>query len=208
MATVITPGDLGTSLEIVGGKVQVNYDGTLVQNGAGEVGINPAAIAGLETPVTVGASQPTFLTITPGGVNGHEITIAANWLDAAFVEAAQDAVGAAIIAAAGGTITYDDIANTIATTLGNLTFPMTVIKDGTGQVLLVNDVAAPGNSFYYGTDAAGVKGWYALPPSGVSADAGNYLQAGTDGKAYLGPTTPGLVDVQDLAGNHLYYGLP
>ena len=208
MAIVITPNDLGTSLHVVSGKVQVNYGATLVQDGSGKLGINPAAIAGVETPVTVGAGQATFLTITPGGVNGHAITIGANWTDAAFVEAVQDAVGAAILAAAGGTITYDDVANTIATSMGNLAFPMTVTKDGSGAVLLTNDVAAPGNSFYYGTNGAGAKGWYAMPPTGVSADAGNYLVNGADGKAYLGPTTPGLVDVTDLAGNHLYYGLP
>ena len=208
MAIVITPNDLGTSLHVVSGKVQVNYGATLVQDGSGKLGINPAAIAGVETPVTVGAGQATFLTITPGGVNGHAITIGANWTDAAFVEAVQDAVGAAILAAAGGTITYDDVANTIATSMGNLAFPMTVTKDGSGAVLLTNDVVAPGNSFYYGTNGSGVKGWYAMPPTGVSADAGNYLVNGADGKAYLGATTPGLVDVTDLAGNHLYYGLP
>jgi hypothetical protein len=53
-----------------------------------------------------------------------------------------------------------------------------------------------------------VKGWFVLPPSGVSSNAGNYLVNGTDGKPFLGPTTPGLVDVTDLAGNHLFYGLP
>ena len=208
MAIVITPNDLGTSLQIVAGKVEVNYDATLMQDGSGTLGINPAAITAAETPVTVGAGQAAFWTITPAGTNGHELTILANWADADFVEAVQDAVGVAIMAAAGGTITYDDVANTIATTLGNLAFPMTVIKDGSGAVLLTNDVAAPGNSFYYGTDGAGAKGWYALPPTGVSADAGNYLVNGTDGKAYLGATTPGLVDVTDLGGNHLYYGLP
>jgi hypothetical protein len=124
------------------------------------------------------------------------------------VEAVQDAVGQAILAAAGGTLVYDDVANTIAAALGNLGFPMTVKKNADNTVTLTNDVLAPGNSKYYGTDAGGVKGWFALPPSGVSSDAGNYLVNGSDGKPFLGANTAGLVDVTDLAGNHLFYGLP
>lgn len=34
---------------------------------------------------------------------------------------------------------------------------------------LVNDVLSPGNDFYYGTDAGGVKGWHELP-TGVTLD--------------------------------------
>jgi hypothetical protein len=36
---------------------------------------------------------------------------------------------------------------------------------------LVNDLASPGNSMLYGTDGAGVKGWYAQPSGGGSLDA-------------------------------------
>ena len=32
---------------------------------------------------------------------------------------------------------------------------------------LVNDAASPGNSYYYGTNGAGAKGWYALPSPGT-----------------------------------------
>lgn len=205
MAVVITPGDLGATLNVVGGKVEVNYDSTLKKDASGKLGIDPASLTANETPITV-PSAPAFLTITPGGTNGHAITVAANWADPAFVEAVQDAVGQAIMAAAGGAITYDDVANTIAAALGNLAFPMSVTKDAGGNVILTNDAATPGNSMYYGTDGAGAKGWYALPPSGVSTDAGNYLSNGADGKAYL--SAVGLVDVVDLAGNHLFYGLP
>ena len=104
MAIVITPNDLGTSLQIVSGKVQVNYDATLLQDVGGKLGINPVAIAEAETPVTVGAGQAAFLTITPGGVNGHEITIGANWANADFVEAVQDAVGRPAAKRSGGRV--------------------------------------------------------------------------------------------------------
>jgi hypothetical protein len=33
---------------------------------------------------------------------------------------------------------------------------------------LVNDITAPGNTYYYGTDATGVKGWYSLGASGIT----------------------------------------
>ena len=207
MTTVITPSDLGTTLKVVGNKVEVSYNTTLQKDATGLLGIAPAAIPA-ETPLTVGASQPAFLTITPSGTNGHVITITMNWTDPAFIEAVQDAVGQAILAAAGGTLVYDDVANTIKTAMANLGFPMSIKKNADDSVTLVNDAAAPGNSKYYGTDAAGVKGWFSLPPSGASSDAGNYLVDGTDGKPYLGPTTPGLVAVTDLAGNHLFYSLP
>jgi len=207
MTTVITPSDLGTTLKVVGNKVEVSYNTTLQKDASGLLGIAPAAIPA-ETPLTVGASQPAFLTITPSGTNGHVITITMNWTDPAFIEAVQDAVGQAILAAAGGTLVYDDVANTIKTAMANLGFPMSIKKNADDTVTLVNDTATPGNSKYYGTDAAGVKGWFSLPPSGASSDTGNYLINGADGKPYLGPTTPGLVDVTDLAGNHLFYGLP
>lgn len=206
MAVVITPNDLGATLAIQSGKVEVSFDSTLQKDASGKLGINPAAIPA-ETPLTVGASQPAFLTITPSGANGHVITITMNWTDPAFIEAVQDAVGQAILAAAGGTLVYDDVANTIKTAMANLGFPLSIKKNADDTVTLVNDAAAPGNSKYYGTDAAGVKGYHDLPPSGVSSDAGNYLVDGTDGKAYLGPGRT-LVDVTDLAGNHLFYGLP
>jgi hypothetical protein len=207
MAIVITPSDLGTTLAVQGGKVEVNFDSTLQKDASGKLGIAPGAIPA-ETALMVGASQPAFLTITPAGTKGHEVTVVPNWTDAAFVEAVQDAVGQAILAAAGGTLVYDDVANTIKTAMANLGFPMTVKQNADNTVTLVNDALAPGNSKYYGTDAAGVKGYHNLPPSGVSADAGNYLVDGTDGKPFLGPNTAGLVDVTDLAGNHLFYGLP
>lgn len=44
---------------------------------------------------------------------------------------------------------------------------------------LVNDEASPGNSKLYGTNGAGVKGWYDQPAGGTSTD--NYYDAGSGG---------------------------
>lgn len=44
--------------------------------------------------------------------------------------------------------------------------------DGT-NFTLVGDVASPGNSFYYGTNGAGTKGWYALAAAGETNTASN-----------------------------------
>jgi hypothetical protein len=49
---------------------------------------------------------------------------------------------------------------------GALTFPTSVINTA-GAVTLSGDVTSPGNSFYYGTNGAGTKGWYVLPAPGT-----------------------------------------
>jgi hypothetical protein len=49
---------------------------------------------------------------------------------------------------------------------GALTFPNSVINTA-GAVTLSGDVTSPGNSFYYGTNGAGTKGWYVLPAPGT-----------------------------------------
>ena len=105
---------------------------------------------------------------------------------AAFVEAVQDAFGLA--AAAGAGVTYNDALNAIGTAMGNLTFPQSVQNAGT-VVTLVGDAAAPGGDQFYGTDAAGVKGWQAFSAKVVAAA----MAAAT-------------VELQDLSGNVILHG--
>lgn len=57
---------------------------------------------------------------------------------------------------------YNTPTNTPNDGFGALQFIDSLTQDG-AFVSLVNDEEAPGNSFYYGTDETGVKGWYVLP---------------------------------------------
>lgn len=50
----------------------------------------------------------------------------------------------------------------------NLTFEDSLVEND-NVVTLVNDVDAPGNSYYYGTNSSGVKGWHVLPGGGGGA---------------------------------------
>jgi hypothetical protein len=56
---------------------------------------------------------------------------------------------------------YNTPTNTPNDGFGALQFIESLIQDG-AFVSLVNDEETPGNSYYYGTDAAGIKGWYAI----------------------------------------------
>jgi hypothetical protein len=61
----------------------------------------------------------------------------------------------------GGTVSY--------------TFSMSLNEDSTGIVTLDNDEASPGNYKFYGTDASGNKGWYALTKGFQTASFANPL---------------------------------
>jgi hypothetical protein len=50
-----------------------------------------------------------------------------------------------------------------------------------GSIQFVNDSASPGNSYYYGTNASGTKGWFSLPSSMVYPGAGVAVSSGTSG---------------------------
>lgn len=60
------------------------------------------------------------------------------------------------------------------TALSAATFPDSVTQS-TGAVSLVGDSASPGDSYYYGTNGSGTKGWYASP-------AANTCPAGSSGQ--------------------------
>jgi hypothetical protein len=79
-----------------------------------------------------------------------------------------------------GTATYDDVGTLVIGTGLALSRPgtgaaqiaaktqLSVTTDAAG-LKLVNDVSAPGASYYYGTDPTGAKGWYPLPATTTSA---------------------------------------
>lgn len=199
--------DLNTTFDIgvtEANKISIKIDGTLVKNADGSLGLsggsltvvspdagniiipdtngkaflNQAAIQAIET-VWSGSEPDSFLTITPGGTNGHTVTYGFDWTNAAFVEAVQDAIGVAALAGAG--ITYDDVANTISTTLGNITF-----GDGLNYAADVVSVKPDTSSPYtVGVTSAGVS----VTPV-ASSDANNLFKIGSDNR--------GLVDSDDI----------
>lgn len=198
----ILSSDLGTSLEVVTDKVEIKIDGTLVKNADGSLGLNGGAItvvsadtgnvlvaggdggaffnqAALQTIETAwtGADASGFLTVAPGGVNGHTVAYGFDFTNALFVEAVQDAIGAAILQGAG--VTYDDVANAISTSLGNITFGDGLAYDaGTNTVSVRPDPASPST--------------ISVSPAGLSVDA----------------ATQATDIVCDLAGNQLYRVFP
>jgi len=52
---------------------------------------------------------------------------------------------------------------------GALQFIESLVQDG-AFVSLVNDEETPGNSYYYGTNGSGVKGWYATEAGGLTCE--------------------------------------
>lgn len=85
---------------------------------------------------------------------------------------------------------------------------------------LVNDVLSPGNEFYYGTNGAGAKGWYALPtpptvidtfvgltdtPANYTNEAGSvlYVNGTADGVAYA-PLYVDIAGAEYIAGTLVY----
>lgn len=76
-----------------------------------------------------------------------------------FTETAQDSVGQILTDSSTVDFTYND--GTPSITASVIT-QLSVTSDASG-VKLLNDTASPGNSYYYGTDSSGVKGYYVIP---------------------------------------------
>lgn len=70
--------------------------------------------------------------------------------------------------ASGGAKGWWPLVNSSGGLGGGVATQMSVTQDSSG-IRLVSDESAPGNSKYYGTSAAGAKGYHALPAAGVVA---------------------------------------
>lgn len=77
-------------------------------------------------------------------------------------EQAQDAVGLICIDTNSIDVTYDDVTPDLS---WDVRVTASIAISGSG-IQLVNDVGSPGNSYYYGTDAGGAKGWFPLSVAG------------------------------------------
>jgi len=64
---------------------------------------------------------------------------------------------------------YNTPTNTPNDGFGALQFIESLIQDG-AFVSLVNDEETPGNSYFYGTNGSGVKGWYATEAGGLTCE--------------------------------------
>lgn len=81
-------------------------------------------------------------------------------------ERAQDAVGGILTDTNTIDFTYNDAANTI---IADVKTQMSITSDASG-VKLLGDAASPGNTQYYGTNAGGTKGFFAIPAIGSAGD--------------------------------------
>jgi len=201
---VVKPENLNVEFDIgtlTGNKISIKLDGTMTKAANGEIGINGGAItvvsgdtgniikagsaggalltqSDIESVETVwsGAEPDSFMTITPGGTNGHAVTYGFDWENPQFVEAVQDAIGQGVLAGSG--IVYDDVANAIQSSLGNIAFGDGLNYDTVANIVKVKpDTASPSAIT---VTAAGLS----VTP-GISADANNVAKLGTDNKVLV-----------------------
>jgi len=205
-------------LDISNGDLRTKIDGTLTFTPAGElsvVGMNVTIVsadtgnllvasatddgaffdqAALQAAETVwNGTGNGFITVTNGGTNGHAPAFAVDFTDPAFIEAAQDAVGTAIANGAG--INYDDALNAISSAVVASTAGDGLQKIG-DVISILPDPASPD---LVTVSAAGLS-VQALP----SADAGNLLTTGADGRLFIDAaaiTALATEEICDLAGN-------
>lgn len=72
---------------------------------------------------------------------------------------------------------------------------------GTGTITLVNDNATPGNSYYYGTNASGVKGFYSLTAGSGSVTSVSVVSAnGFAGTVATATSTPAITLTTTITG--------
>lgn len=99
------------------------------------------------------------------------------------VERAQDAVGTILADTDTIDLIYSDSDPSIK---ANARLQMSIVSDSNG-IMLDGDDAAPGLSYYYGTDGAGNKGFFPLPPGSTPGgldtqvqfnDGGNFAGSG------------------------------
>lgn len=131
---------------------------------------------GTGTVTSITASAPIIVTPSPiitTGAISLNATSKANW-DTAYTDRLKwDGCATGLDPATGrtslglGTAALADASSFE----GQLTFDMSIVQSSEGGIVkLAGDATSPGNSQYYGTNASGTKGWFALPASGSVSD--------------------------------------
>ncbi len=147
---------------------------------------NTGAGSGLLFPNMNDASQATTATNYLGFDNTGRV-----------VKVASPTSGSTYTAGTGLSLTGTTFANTGLTSLngstGNLTLSATnsILGNGTtAPFSLVGDSAAPGNSQYYGTNASGAKGYYALPSGAcIPNGTGSFNSCVSGDRSFISNTT-------------------
>jgi trimeric autotransporter adhesin len=160
------------------------------------------------------AGQPGLLTaadFTTFNNKENPLTFIGNGL---FSRAGNTITGNGLVAGAGISISGTTISNSGVTTINGFSGPInlqsanSVIGSGTAAnpFTLSGDVTAPGNSFYYGTNGAGTKGYFALPSgsgvttigtAGGSIANGASISGNTLTLGFSNATNPGILSSAD-----------
>lgn len=109
-----------------------------------------------------------------------------------------------------GTKGYYDLGNSFASSARNINTINSIVGGGNltadRTLQLANDVASPGNSFYYGTNTGGTKGWFTLSTYALSALNLNVSGSITGGGNLTADRSFSLVNDVTSPGNSYYYG--
>lgn len=156
----------GEGLTFVTNQLALELDGATLSKSASGLKLSDTAV----TPGSFGtATQVSTITVDQQGrltsASNTAIAIPASQVTD-FNEAAQDAVGTILVDTSTVNLTYTDGTPSIT---ADVITQLSITSDASG-VKLVNDAATPGNSYYYGTNASGTKGYFAITASGSPGD--------------------------------------
>lgn len=108
---------------------------------------------------TNGSGTKGWYATTPGGVTSVGLTVNATYIAIGGTASPITSTGSFTLDLSTGAKANLALA---ATALQTVSVTNSITGDGSGTALkLSGDSASPGNSFYYGTNASGTKGWYA-----------------------------------------------
>lgn len=187
-----TLAQLGAALTAAGavsvGLVVENLDGT-VDTTLNAVTANSMRVINEQTAASSAPAPTDYFTMLIGGAH---VKVTVTQLATALSSILPD------VKLVSGT--YNAVTKAIDFTLSNggivpvpvaALLPVTTVNSVTGDgatvpLSLIGDAATPGNLFYYGTDTAGVKGFYALPvvpatTNTLTASSGSAFTSTVDG---------------------------
>lgn len=168
VASTNTPTLANTDTGVAGAVYYVTDSGT-VNFGAGAMVFN-AGDKVANNGTTWDKWDMTDSVVSVNGQSGVVVLSTSNIAEGSNLyftdERAQDAVGAMTANSSTVSLTYVDA--TPSLTAAAIT-QLSITSDASG-LKLVNDVATPGNTQYYGTNGSGTKGFFPIPAVGSAGD--------------------------------------